>query len=71
MSRNLEQMDAGNVVSFAAFADARKRRLIAYDEPRGQVLLFTGIRYERAADGDPGAPTASDGSRPTRRRRRG
>jgi hypothetical protein len=36
----------GNVVSFAAFAKNRPRRLIADHEPRGQVLLFTGVRYE-------------------------
>jgi hypothetical protein len=38
-----------NVVSFAAFANSRPRRPIAYHEPRGHVLLFTGVRYEYAS----------------------
>ena len=73
MSSNLEDpamSNASNVISFAAYAEGRPRRILGYDEPRGEVLLFTGIRYERAADGDPSAPTvSSNGSR--RRRRRG
>jgi hypothetical protein len=36
----------GNIVSFAAFVDNRPRRPISYGEPRGQVLLFTGVRRE-------------------------
>jgi hypothetical protein len=34
-----------NIVSVAASAGSRP---IAYDEPRGHVLLFTGVRYEYA-----------------------
>jgi hypothetical protein len=74
MSSNLEDpamSTASNVISFAAYAEGRPRRILGYDEPRGEVLLFTGIRYERAADGDPSAPNVSNGSRPNRRRRRG
>ena len=74
MSSNLEDTamsTASNVISFAAFAESRPRRVLAYDEPRGEVILFTGVRYERTADGDPSTPNVSNGSRPNRRRRRG
>jgi hypothetical protein len=70
MSSNLEDpamSTASNVISFAAYAEGRPRRILGYDEPRGEILLFTGVRYER----DPSAPNVSNGSRPNRRRRRG
>lgn len=62
---------AGNVISYAARASGRARRALAPGEPRGRILLFTGIiYYHDASPGhDPAAPTHGDGSRPTRRRR--
>ena len=45
----LRSVDAGsNIVSFGALGVIRPRRPIRYDEPRGQVLLFTGVRYDYA-----------------------
>lgn len=35
-------------------------------EPRGRILLFMGVRYERRPDP---APSLSDGQGPSRRRR--
>lgn len=49
------------VVTFRPSAARRFRRGAAADAPRGEILLFTGIRYERAPE--PEAP-------PTRLRRR-
>ncbi len=53
---------SGNVASFADFAASRHRRPLAYDEPRGKVLLFMGVRYDRAFDGGPSTPPPSNGS---------
>jgi hypothetical protein len=69
--KNLATQASDNVASFAAFAASRHRRPLAYDEPRGKVLLFTGVRYDRAIDGGPPAPTPSNGSRPSRQSARG
>jgi hypothetical protein len=41
--KNLATMPSDNVVSFAAFAANRHRRPLTDDEPRGKVLLFTGV----------------------------
>lgn len=46
---------------------ARPRRDV--EGPRGEILLFTGVRYERAPDPTPSGPSMPDG-RPARRRRR-
>ena len=40
---------------------------LAADEPRGEILLFTGVRYERQPEPP---PSLSDGHGPNRRRRR-
>ncbi len=42
------------------------------DEPRGEILLFTGVRYERQVEPSPGPvnPDVSDGQPRVRRRRR-
>ena len=68
---NLATPASDNVASFADFAASRIRRPLAYDEPRGKVLLFTGVRYDRAIDSGPSAPTPSNGSRPSRQPRGG
>ena len=52
MRRNLKRQSVhvgSNIVSFGALGVSRPRRPIRYDEPRGQVLLFTGVRYDYAA----------------------
>ena len=49
MRSNLKRrsVDVGsNIVSFGALGVIRPCRPIRYDEPRGQVLLFTGVRYD-------------------------
>jgi hypothetical protein len=44
-----QSVDVGsNIVSFGALGVSRPRRPIRYDEPRGKVLLFTGVRYDYA-----------------------
>ena len=46
MRRNLKRQSVhvgSNIVSFGALGVSRPRRPIRYDEPRGQVLLFTGV----------------------------
>jgi hypothetical protein len=52
------------------FPDLESRAKLPSDgrtQPLGQILLFTGVRYERMPDP---APTLSDGQGPTHRRRR-
>jgi hypothetical protein len=44
------------------------------DGPKGRVLLFLGVRYERhddEGDAPSAAPRATPGERPSRRRKRG
>ena len=49
-----ESRPSGTVVPFAAGAPRRFRREpIAGSEPRGQILFFTGVRYERLTDAPP------------------
>jgi hypothetical protein len=48
----------------------RPRRDDAETEPRGTILLFTGVRYERCPDPAP-APVAPPPGRTGARRRRG
>lgn len=51
------------VVPFAAPPGRMRRRLIHEADGRGAVLLFTGVRYERAADSEaPGAPRGTASS---------
>lgn len=60
----------GNVLSFFAAGLNRPKTVLPPHEPRGEVLLFTGVRYERRKGRS--ANAASDGSpRPTRGGRRG
>ncbi|MGL4439656.1 MAG: hypothetical protein ACRCUE_10300 [Bosea sp. (in: a-proteobacteria)] len=45
-----------------------------FDGPRGRVLLFLGVRYERHDDeggAPPVAPRVTRNERPSRRRKRG
>ena len=53
-----------------AFPDAAERpqRSLAANEPRGEILLFTGVRYERPAPNPgPSRPFASRGASSRRR----
>jgi hypothetical protein len=52
---------SSRIVAFPGSAPRRFRREVEPDAERGQILLFTGVRYERM----PEAETS-----PTRRRRR-
>lgn len=57
----------GVVIAFPDAAERPQRPLLSADEPRGEILLFTGVRYERPAPTpDPSRPFASN--RPGRRR---
>jgi len=40
----------GAVLAFASPPRRRPRPEGALDAPRGEILLFTGVRYERQAD---------------------
>ncbi|WP_232629283.1 hypothetical protein [Methylobacterium sp. Leaf118] len=47
-----ERNTAGSVVPFRTAPARRLRRDEAADAPRGQILLFTGVRYERLPEVD-------------------
>ncbi|CAO4175082.1 Transposase [Methylorubrum populi] len=47
-----ERSAAGSVIPFVAGAGRRFRRE-ADEAPRGQILLFTGVRYERLPEAAP------------------
>ena len=53
---------AGVIITFPDPASRPNRNGLRADEPRGEILLFTGGRYERL-DPNPGPsrPVASDG----------
>lgn len=65
---DLQARSAGVIIAFRAPSSRQPRPALRADEPRGEILLFTGVRYERL-DPNPGPsrPAASDG-RPRRRR---
>lgn len=67
---------ADNVLSFFDAGLNRPKPVVAADEPRGRVLLFTGVRYQRDGQPDGSSPSPSPsltgGSQhPTRGGRRG
>jgi len=56
------------IIKFPDAASRPQRPKLSAEEPRGEILLFTGIRYERPSPNPgPSKPFASDG--PGRRRR--
>ena len=65
------QTSAGTVLPFPAPVSRRSRPALREGEPRGEILLFTGVRYERMSTPslEP-TPSASGHSKPGRRRRR-
>jgi hypothetical protein len=53
---------SGALVHFPDAASRPQRAIPSPDEPRGEILLFTGVRYERnVAHSGPSRPFASDG----------
>jgi hypothetical protein len=53
----------GVVIAFPDPAERPQRPLLSPDEPRGEILLFTGVRYERPSPSPgPSRPFASNGS---------
>lgn len=57
----------GVVIAFPEAAERPQRPHLGADEPRGEILLFMGVRYERPSDNPgPSRPAASN-SRSRRR----
>jgi hypothetical protein len=57
----------GVVIAFPDNSERPRRPHLPASEPRGEILLFTGVRYERpASNPGPSQPYASSG--PGRRR---
>jgi hypothetical protein len=65
------QPSTGAVVPFPGSAYRPSRPALRADEPRGEILLFTGVRYERSiatsSEPTPAASGASKAGRPRRR----
>ena len=57
----------GVVIAFPD-ASARPQRPVSPNEPRGEILIFTGVRYERPAP-NPGPSRPFASRRPGNRRR--
>lgn len=52
------------VIAFPEAAARPQRPHLSADEPKGEILLFTGVRYERPTPSPgPSKPFASNGSR--------
>lgn len=57
----------GVVIAFPDSNERPQRPVLSAHEPRGEILLFTGVRYERPSPNPgPSRPFASNG--PGRRR---
>ena len=63
---------AATIIAFPTLGLRPQRPELSPDEPRGEILLFTGVRYERLdPTPEPSRPVASDGQpRAGSRRRR-
>lgn len=59
---------SGSIIAFPAASHRPARAAPSADEARGQILLFTGVRYERQPEISP-EPYASKGQSRGRRRR--
>jgi hypothetical protein len=64
------QPSTGAVIPFPGSAGRPSRPALRADEPRGEILLFTGVRYERSFAGLEPSPASSGQSKAGRRRRR-
>jgi hypothetical protein len=61
---------SAEIIAFDWTSARMARTSLREHEPRGEILLFTGVRYERLEPGrGPSGPLVSDGQ-PRRRRRR-
>jgi len=61
---DIKARDAGLIIAFPDPAARPQRKALRPDEPRGQILLFMGVRYERLGPNpSPSRPLASDGRR--------
>lgn len=58
----------GVVVPFPDLPPTSARRALSGDKPRGEILLFTGIRYERLSEPAPEPSRPSSEGRKRRRR---
>lgn len=61
---------AGVVIPFTATHPRRARPAAANAQARGEILLFTGVRYERMPEPNPEPPALVGQSGAGRRRRR-
>ena len=58
---NVKPQSAGTIITFPKPADRPNRGAPRPGEPRGEILLFTGVRYERLEPSPgPSRPLASD-----------
>jgi hypothetical protein len=57
----------GVIIAFPDAAERPQRQHLNDGEPRGEILLFTGVRYERPAP-NPGPSRPYANNRPGRRR---
>ena len=65
--RDVWTRSPGVVIAFPDHTERPQRPLLSADEPRGEILLFTGIRYERPAP-NPGPYRQAASNGPGRRR---
>lgn len=63
--RDAEYRPTGEIVTLPPPSERPRRAPLAEGEPRGEILLFTGVRYERVGPNS-GSSRFSDS---TRRRR--
>jgi hypothetical protein len=64
------QASTGAVIPFPGSAYRPSRPALRADEPRGEILLFTGVRYERSFASLEPSPVSSGRSKAGRPRRR-
>lgn len=65
---DVQTRNSGTIIAFPAVAHRPDRPALGPDEVRGQILFFTGVRYERQPEFSP-EPYASKGQSRGRRRR--
>jgi hypothetical protein len=61
---DVQMRSAGVIIIFPDPTSRPSRSVLSPDEPRGEILLFTGVRYERLEPNPgPSRPLASNGRR--------